>query len=82
MVNVCNSLSVEFLDAVFLRKHEEALISRVLRDSLADNLHALKAMSLILRYVVNCLHSFKSFFMMHFIFSDCVCKKESVSRLS
>ena len=50
-MNVRNSLSVEFLDAVFLRRHKEELLARVLQESLLDNDYGLKALSLLLRYI-------------------------------
>lgn len=48
-VNACNSLAVEFLDAVFLREHKEALLTGVLREALGQGHFALKAAALLLR---------------------------------
>ena len=48
-VNACNSLAVEFLDAVFLNEHKLALLTGVLRESLGQGQFALKATALLLR---------------------------------
>lgn len=48
-VNACNSLAIEFLDAVFLKQHKESLLSRILSEILDDSELALKAAGLVLR---------------------------------